>query len=179
VIVSKISVNMAYFYSNYSNSISCFKWSNIKKKCGNCYWTQANAHVCLNSGDVNKWFFNIKGRPTQFTSQSESSTVQSLLSCCQTHETTWAFLQPKSKDWHRNFDLSWKTVCLMHFASVVTIDYSKNFTTILLPTIQHMAIFVVKSIHIHIHGQVMDLSIDDILVFEFQCYVRTSVMNYM
>jgi len=42
---------------------------------------------------------------------------------------------------------------------ILTIDYSNNFTTNKVLTIEHMAMFVVKSIHIQINGQVMDLSI--------------------
>ena len=42
---------------------------------------------------------------------------------------------------------------------ILTIVYSKNLTTSWLQTIEHMAMFVVKSIHIQIYGQVMDLSI--------------------
>ena len=42
---------------------------------------------------------------------------------------------------------------------ILTIVYSKNFTTSWLLTTEHMAMFVVKSIHIQIYGQVMDLSI--------------------
>ena len=42
-------------------------------------------------------------------------------------------------------------------AFIFTIDYSKNVTTILLLTIEHMAMLVVKSIHIHIMVRVMDL----------------------
>jgi len=42
---------------------------------------------------------------------------------------------------------------------ILTIDYSKNFTTMALLTIEHTAMFVVKSIHIQNNGQVMDLSI--------------------
>ena len=42
---------------------------------------------------------------------------------------------------------------------ILTIVYSKNLTTSWLLTIEHMAMFVVKSIHIQIYGQVMDLSI--------------------
>ena len=37
---------------------------------------------------------------------------------------------------------------------ILTIDYSKNFTTMLLLTIEHMAMFVDKFIHIRINGQV-------------------------
>jgi len=42
---------------------------------------------------------------------------------------------------------------------ILTIVYSKNLTTSYLLTIEHMAMFVVKSIHIQINGQVVDLSI--------------------
>jgi len=38
------------------------------------------------------------------------------------------------------------------------IDYSKNFITRSLQTIEHLAVFVVKSIHIQINGHVMALS---------------------
>jgi len=43
---------------------------------------------------------------------------------------------------------------------ILTIDYSKNFTTTSLPTIAHMVMLVVKFNHIQIYGQVMDLSND-------------------
>jgi len=42
---------------------------------------------------------------------------------------------------------------------ILTIVYRKNLTTSYLLTIEHMAMFVVKSIHIQIYGQFMDLSI--------------------
>jgi len=42
---------------------------------------------------------------------------------------------------------------------IFTIYYSKNFTTKYLLTMEHIAMFVVKSIHIQINGQFMDLSI--------------------
>jgi len=42
---------------------------------------------------------------------------------------------------------------------ILTIVYSKNLTTVLLLTIEDMAVFVVKYIYIKINGQVMDLSI--------------------
>jgi len=42
---------------------------------------------------------------------------------------------------------------------ILTIDYSKNFTTNKVLTIGHMSMFVVKSIVIQITGQAMDLSI--------------------
>jgi len=42
---------------------------------------------------------------------------------------------------------------------ILTIVYSKKLTTSRLLTIEHMAMFVVKSIHIQFYGQVMDLSI--------------------
>jgi len=42
---------------------------------------------------------------------------------------------------------------------IFTIVYSKNLPTSYLRTIEHMAMFVVKSIHIQINSQVMDLSI--------------------
>ena len=42
---------------------------------------------------------------------------------------------------------------------ILTLVYSKNLTTSYLLTIEHMAMFVVKSIHIQINGRVMDLSI--------------------
>ena len=42
---------------------------------------------------------------------------------------------------------------------ILTIVYSKNLTTSYLLTIEHMAMFVDKSIHIQINDQVMDLSI--------------------
>jgi len=42
---------------------------------------------------------------------------------------------------------------------ILTIVYSKNLPTSYLRTIEHMTIFVVKSIHIQINSQVMDLSI--------------------
>jgi len=42
---------------------------------------------------------------------------------------------------------------------ILTRVYSKNFPTSYLRTIEHMAMFVVKSIHIQINSQVMDLSI--------------------
>jgi len=42
---------------------------------------------------------------------------------------------------------------------ILTIVYSKNLPTSYLRTIEHMAMFVVKSIHIQINSQVMDLSI--------------------
>ena len=41
----------------------------------------------------------------------------------------------------------------------LTIDYSKNFTTILLLTIDEMSMFVINTFHIQITSQVMDLSI--------------------
>jgi len=37
---------------------------------------------------------------------------------------------------------------------ILTIDHSKNFTTIKLLIIEHIAMIVVKSIHIQINGQV-------------------------
>jgi len=42
---------------------------------------------------------------------------------------------------------------------ILTIDYSKNFTTVklLTVTVEHMAMFVVKYIHIQINGHVMSL----------------------
>jgi len=43
---------------------------------------------------------------------------------------------------------------------ILTIVYSKNLPTSYLRTIEHMTIFVVKSIHIQIISQVMDLSIE-------------------
>ena len=42
---------------------------------------------------------------------------------------------------------------------ILTINYCKNFTTRLLLTKEHMAMFVVKSIVIEINCKVMDLSI--------------------
>ena len=51
-------------------------------------------------------------------------------------------------------------------AFIFTIDYSKNVTTILLLTIEHMAMLVVKSIVIQIKGQVMDLSMDSSTKFQ-------------
>ena len=42
---------------------------------------------------------------------------------------------------------------------ILTIDYRKNFTTMKLLTIEHMAMFVVKSYYIQINGQVRNLSI--------------------
>jgi len=42
---------------------------------------------------------------------------------------------------------------------ILTIVYSKNLTTSKLLTIEHMTMFVVKSIHIQIDDQSMDLSI--------------------
>jgi len=42
---------------------------------------------------------------------------------------------------------------------ILTIVYSKNLITSWLLKKEHMALFVVKSIHIQIYGQVMDLSI--------------------
>ena len=44
---------------------------------------------------------------------------------------------------------------------ILTIVYSKNLPTSYLRTIEHMAMFVVKSIHIQINSQVMDLSISE------------------
>jgi len=41
---------------------------------------------------------------------------------------------------------------------ILTINYSKNFTTMYLLTKEHMAMFVVVSNHNQINGQVMDLS---------------------
>jgi len=35
---------------------------------------------------------------------------------------------------------------------ILPIHFSKNFTTLILLTIEHMAMFVVKSIHIQING---------------------------
>ena len=46
-----------------------------------------------------------------------------------------------------------------YYLFILTIVYSKNLTTSWLQTIEHMAMFVGKSIHIQIYGQVMDLSI--------------------
>jgi len=57
--------------------------------------------------------------------------------------------------------------CVMHRSTaghnpynlfILTIVYSKNLPTSYLRTIEHMTMFVVKSIHIQINSQVMDLS---------------------
>jgi len=47
---------------------------------------------------------------------------------------------------------------------MLTIDYNTNFTTMLWQTIEHMAVFVVRSIRMQIIGQVMDLSIGPTIV---------------
>ena len=47
------------------------------------------------------------------------------------------------------------------FLLILTIDYTKNFTTMSLLTIDYMAMFVVKYAHVQIISQVMDLSIND------------------
>jgi len=48
---------------------------------------------------------------------------------------------------------------------ILTIVYSKNLPTSYLRTIEHMTMFVVKSIHIQINSQVLDLSIVCVLVW--------------
>ena len=47
---------------------------------------------------------------------------------------------------------------------ILTIVYSKNLPTSYLRTIEHMAMFVVKYIHIQVNSQVMDLSIRTVSV---------------
>ena len=50
---------------------------------------------------------------------------------------------------------------------ILTIVYSKNIPTSFLRTIERMTMFVVKSIHIQINSQVMDLSIT---LWPFNCW---------
>jgi len=57
---------------------------------------------------------------------------------------------------------------------ILKIGYSKNLTTSWLLTIEHMAMFVVKSIHIQIYGQVMDVSII-LIILVYQSATPTSI----
>jgi len=50
--------------------------------------------------------------------------------------------------------------CTPYILFIATTDYSKNFTTMQLLIIEHIAIYVVKSIHIQNNSKIIDKSKD-------------------
>jgi len=81
--------------------------------------------------------------------------TQELVCCHCVYICLWFHRPEICQPWFLNVTAGHNPYNLLIF----TIVYSKNLPTSYLRTIEHMTIFVVKSIHIQINSQVMDLSI--------------------